>query len=111
MGGDRLARPAFSSQLISTAQFAHDVLREARPRYAASSTTSSHRSLKLDGLYRLTSALRSALRASTATGGARVVNLASMSALRAVTFVPGDGSSKASIGSPSAMARVGTEFA
>ncbi|MCB0945996.1 MAG: SDR family oxidoreductase, partial [Mycobacterium sp.] len=45
--------------------------------------------LNLDGPYRLTVALRRALKASTAAGGASVVNLASMSALRAVPMVPG----------------------
>ncbi len=53
--------------------------------------------LNLVGPYRLTVGLRSALRASTATGGASVVNLGSMSALRAVTYVPGYGAAKAGI--------------
>ena len=50
--------------------------------------------LNLTGPYRLTVALRRALKSSTATGGASVVNLASMSALRAVTMVPGYGAAK-----------------
>jgi len=53
--------------------------------------------LNLTGPYRLTVALYPALRASTAAGGASVVNLASMSALRAVTLVPGYGASKSGI--------------
>ena len=53
--------------------------------------------LNLTGPYRLTVALRKALRASTATGGASVVNLASMSALRAVPLVPGYGAAKSGI--------------
>lgn len=53
--------------------------------------------LNLDGPYRLTVALRRALRASTAPGGASVVNLASMSALRAVPMVPGYSAAKAGI--------------
>ena len=47
--------------------------------------------------HRLTVALRRALRASTAPGGASVVNLASMSALRAVPMVPGYSAAKAGI--------------
>ena len=47
--------------------------------------------LNLVGPYRLTVGLRSALRKSTAPGGASVVNLASMAALRAVALVPGYG--------------------
>ncbi|MDP7706311.1 SDR family NAD(P)-dependent oxidoreductase [Mycobacterium sp. TY815] len=53
--------------------------------------------LNLTGPYRLTVGLRRALKASTATGGASVVNLASMSALRAVPLVPGYGAAKAGI--------------
>jgi 3-oxoacyl-[acyl-carrier protein] reductase len=53
--------------------------------------------LNLTGPYRLTVALYRALKASTAAGGASVVNLASMSALRAVTLVPGYGAAKAGI--------------
>ncbi|OBK53969.1 SDR family NAD(P)-dependent oxidoreductase [Mycobacterium sp. 1081908.1] len=53
--------------------------------------------LNLTGPYRLTVALYRALRSSTATGGASVVNLASMSALRAVPLVPGYGAAKAGI--------------
>lgn len=54
-------------------------------------------SLNLTAPYRLTIALRRALKASTAAGGASVVNLASMSALRAVTVVPGYSAAKAGI--------------
>ncbi|OMC55049.1 oxidoreductase [Mycobacterium sp. IS-836] len=53
--------------------------------------------LNLVGPYRLTVGLYRALRASTAAGGASVVNLASMSALRAVPLVPGYGAAKAGI--------------
>jgi len=53
--------------------------------------------LNLTGPYRLTVGLYTALKASTATGGASVVNLASMSALRAVPLVPGYGAAKAGI--------------
>src|SRR6202044_2670753 len=53
--------------------------------------------LNLTGPYRLTVGLYRALRASTATGGASVVNLASMSALRAVPLVPGYGAAKAGV--------------
>ena len=53
--------------------------------------------LNLTGPYRLTVALYRALKASTATGGASVVNLASMSALRAVPLVPGYGAAKAGV--------------
>lgn len=53
--------------------------------------------LNLTAPYRLTVGLHSALRASTNAGGASVVNLSSMSALRAVTMVPGYGSAKAGI--------------
>ena len=53
--------------------------------------------LNLTGPYRLTVGLRKALSASTAAGGASVVNLSSLSALRAVTMVPGYGAAKAGI--------------
>ncbi|MGE2816390.1 SDR family NAD(P)-dependent oxidoreductase [Mycobacterium heidelbergense] len=53
--------------------------------------------LNLVGPYRLTVGLYRALRASTAARGASVVNLASMSALRAVPLVPGYGAAKAGI--------------
>jgi 3-oxoacyl-[acyl-carrier protein] reductase len=53
--------------------------------------------LNLTGPYRLTVALYPALKSSAAAGGASVVNLASMSALRAVTLVPGYGAAKAGI--------------
>lgn len=53
--------------------------------------------LNLTGPYRLTVGLYRALKVSTAAGGASVVNLASMSALRAVTLVPGYGAAKAGI--------------
>ena len=53
--------------------------------------------LNLTGPYRLTVGLYKALKASTATGGASVVNLASMSALRAVPLVPGYGAAKAGV--------------
>jgi 3-oxoacyl-[acyl-carrier protein] reductase len=53
--------------------------------------------LNLTGPYRLTVGLYRALRASTAAGGASVVNLASMSALRSVAMVPGYGAAKAGI--------------
>jgi NAD(P)-dependent dehydrogenase (short-subunit alcohol dehydrogenase family) len=53
--------------------------------------------LNLFGPYRLTVALHHALKASTAPGGAAVVNLASMSALRAVTLVPGYSAAKSGI--------------
>jgi 3-oxoacyl-[acyl-carrier protein] reductase len=53
--------------------------------------------LNLTGPYRLTVGLYRALRASTAAGGASVVNLASMSALRSVALVPGYGAAKAGI--------------
>ncbi|MGB6209785.1 SDR family NAD(P)-dependent oxidoreductase [Mycobacterium sp.] len=53
--------------------------------------------LNLTGPYRLTVGLYRALRGSTAIGGASVVNLASMSALRAVPLVPGYGAAKAGI--------------
>jgi len=53
--------------------------------------------LNLTAPYRLTVGLYKALKASTATGGASVVNLASMSALRAVPLVPGYGAAKAGV--------------
>jgi 3-oxoacyl-[acyl-carrier protein] reductase len=53
--------------------------------------------LNLTAPYRLTVGLYRALRASTAIGGASVVNLASMSAFRAVPLVPGYGAAKAGI--------------
>jgi len=53
--------------------------------------------LNLTGPYRLTVGLHRALKASGAIGGASVVNLASMSAVRAVTMVPGYGAAKAGI--------------
>ncbi|WP_102419355.1 SDR family NAD(P)-dependent oxidoreductase [Mycobacterium sp. 4858] len=53
--------------------------------------------LNLSGPYRLTVGLYRALKASTAAGGASVVNLTSMSALRAVPLVPGYGAAKAGI--------------
>jgi 3-oxoacyl-[acyl-carrier protein] reductase len=53
--------------------------------------------VNLTGPYRLTVGLYKALKASTATGGASVVNLASMSALRAVPMVPGYGAAKAGV--------------
>lgn len=53
--------------------------------------------LNLIGPYRLTVALHRALKASVAPGGASVVNLASLSALRAVTLVPGYSAAKSGI--------------
>jgi 3-oxoacyl-[acyl-carrier protein] reductase len=53
--------------------------------------------LNLTGPYRLTVGLYRALKASTAAGGASVVNLASMSALRAVPLVSGYGAAKAGV--------------
>ena len=53
--------------------------------------------LNLTGPYRLTVGLYRALRASTAAGGASVVNLASMSALRSVPMVPGYSAAKSGI--------------
>ncbi len=53
--------------------------------------------LNLTGPYRLTVGLYRALKASTATGGASVVNLASMSALRSVAMVPGYSAAKSGI--------------
>jgi NAD(P)-dependent dehydrogenase (short-subunit alcohol dehydrogenase family) len=53
--------------------------------------------LNLTAPYRLTVGLRKALGASTTAGGASVVFLSSLSALRAVTMVPGYGAAKAGI--------------
>ncbi|MFI9411337.1 SDR family NAD(P)-dependent oxidoreductase [Nocardia gamkensis] len=53
--------------------------------------------LNLTGTYRLTRMLHERLVASTAPGGASVVNLASMAALRAVPVVPGYGAAKAGV--------------
>jgi 3-oxoacyl-[acyl-carrier protein] reductase len=53
--------------------------------------------LNLTATYRLTVGMRKVLGQSTAAGGACVVNLASMSALRAVTVVPGYSAAKAGI--------------
>jgi 3-oxoacyl-[acyl-carrier protein] reductase len=53
--------------------------------------------LNLLGPFQLTTALHDSLAASTAAGGASVVNLASMSAIRAVPLVPGYSSAKAGI--------------
>lgn len=53
--------------------------------------------LNLTAPYRLTVGMRKALAASTASGGASVVFLSSLSALRAVTLVPGYGAAKAGI--------------
>jgi NAD(P)-dependent dehydrogenase (short-subunit alcohol dehydrogenase family) len=53
--------------------------------------------VNLSGHMRLTMACHAALAASTAPGGASVVNLASMSAIRAVPIVPGYGSAKAGL--------------
>jgi 3-oxoacyl-[acyl-carrier protein] reductase len=53
--------------------------------------------LNLTAPYRLTVGLHGALRASAAIGGASVVNLASLSALRAVPLVPGYGAAKAGV--------------
>lgn len=53
--------------------------------------------LNLTGPYRLTLGLYRALKASTAAGGASVVNLASMSALRSVPMVPGYSAAKSGI--------------
>jgi 3-oxoacyl-[acyl-carrier protein] reductase len=55
--------------------------------------------LNLTAPYRLTVGLRKALAASAASGGASVVFLSSLSALRAVTLVPGYGAAKAGIAS------------
>lgn len=53
--------------------------------------------LNLLAPFRLTTALHGALRASNAPGGASVVMLASMAAMRAVPVVPGYGSAKAGV--------------
>jgi 3-oxoacyl-[acyl-carrier protein] reductase len=53
--------------------------------------------LNLVGPMRLTTGCRDLLAASTMDGGASVVNMASMSAFRAVPIVPGYGSAKAGI--------------
>jgi 3-oxoacyl-[acyl-carrier protein] reductase len=53
--------------------------------------------LNLLGHYRLTAALYPALQASSASGGASVVNMSSISALRAVTLVPGYAAAKAGL--------------
>jgi 3-oxoacyl-[acyl-carrier protein] reductase len=55
--------------------------------------------LNLTAPYRLTVGLRKVLAASTTAGGASVVFLASLSAMRAVTLVPGYGAAKAGIAS------------
>jgi 3-oxoacyl-[acyl-carrier protein] reductase len=53
--------------------------------------------INLSGAFRLTMACHQALIASSAEGGASVVNMASMSAFLAVPFVPGYGSGKAGL--------------
>ena len=53
--------------------------------------------INLSSHFRLTMACRDALLASAAPGGASVVNMVSMSALRAVPIVPGYGSAKAGL--------------
>ncbi|CAJ1587308.1 SDR family oxidoreductase [[Mycobacterium] wendilense] len=53
--------------------------------------------INLTAQYRLTVALESALRASALRGGASVVTLASMAAIRATTVVPGYGAAKAGV--------------
>ncbi|WP_018179486.1 SDR family NAD(P)-dependent oxidoreductase [Jongsikchunia kroppenstedtii] len=53
--------------------------------------------VNLLGPYRLTAGLHTALASSTAAGGASVVSLASMSALRSVPMVPGYGAAKSGI--------------
>jgi NAD(P)-dependent dehydrogenase (short-subunit alcohol dehydrogenase family) len=55
--------------------------------------------VNLTAPYRLTFGLRKTLAACTATGGASVVFLSSLSALRAVTLVPGYGAAKAGVAS------------
>jgi NAD(P)-dependent dehydrogenase (short-subunit alcohol dehydrogenase family) len=69
-----------------------DGLDESKPDGFEASVT-----LNLTGPYRLTVGLYRALRASTARGGASVVNLASMSALRSVPLVPGYSAAKSGI--------------
>jgi 3-oxoacyl-[acyl-carrier protein] reductase len=69
-------------------------LNEADPEGFAASVA-----VNLTAPYRLTVGLRKALAASTAVGGASVVFLSSLSALRAVTLVPGYGAAKAGIAS------------
>ena len=51
----------------------------------------------LEGAFRLSTGLKPALRASTIAGGASVVNIASMSAFRAVPMVPGYSAAKAAL--------------
>ena len=53
--------------------------------------------MNITGVQRLTVGARDALERSTMTGGASVVNLASMAAYRATTFVPGYASAKAAL--------------
>jgi len=53
--------------------------------------------LNLSGAFRLTTGCRDALAASSAEGGASVVNVVSMAAYRAVPIVPGYGSGKAGL--------------
>ncbi len=53
--------------------------------------------VNLHGAYRLTHACHPALQASTASGGASVVNLVSMAAFRAITLVPGYAAAKAGL--------------
>jgi 3-oxoacyl-[acyl-carrier protein] reductase len=69
-----------------------DGLNEAEPEGFEASVA-----LNLTAPYRLTVGLRKALAASGAAGGASVVFLSSLSALRAVTMVPGYGAAKAGI--------------
>ena len=53
--------------------------------------------INLTGAFRLSMALHGALSASTAPGGASVVNLASMASYFGITIVPGYGAAKAGI--------------
>ncbi|MBV9410127.1 MAG: SDR family oxidoreductase, partial [Acidimicrobiia bacterium] len=53
--------------------------------------------LNLGGPMRLTMACKSLLAASALSGGASVVNIVSLSAMRSVVFVPGYGSAKAGL--------------